>query len=124
MLAGAAYLIVAAVCGWPEGWNAAGIGFAVLRSAAMWLLSLGVMGVADAYLNKPSKALSYLGRAAYPVYLVHQTLLVAIAYFAVRTGLSATPQFIIIMLGSLAASVACFELCRHFRVTRFVPGIK
>lgn len=118
------YLVIAALYGWPEGWNAAGISYAILRNVAVWLLSLGVMGLADAYMNKPSMALAYFGRASYPVYLVHQTLLVAIAYYAVRIGLSATPQFIIIMLGSLAASVACFELCRHFKVTRFVLGIK
>lgn len=124
LLAGTAYLVIAALYGWPEGWNAAGISYAILRNVAVWLLSLGVMGIADAYLNKPTKALSYLGRASYPVYLVHQTLLVVIAYFVVRSSLPAAPQYIIIMLGSLAASVACFEICRHFKATRSVLGIK
>ena len=110
--------------GWPEGFNDAGISYAILRNVAVWLLSLGVMGLADAYMNKPSKALAYFGRASHPVYLVHQTLLVSITYYAVRTGLSATPQFIIIMLGSLATSVGCLKLCRHFKVTRFMLGIK
>ena len=124
LLSGIVYLVIAALYGWPEGWNAAGISYAILRNVAVWLLSLGVMAVADTCLNKPSKALSYFGRASYPVYLVHQTLLVVIAYFAVRLGVSAAPQVIIIMLGSLAVSVAGFEICRHFRVTRFMLGIK
>ncbi len=124
VMSSAAYLLIAAGIGWPEGWNAAGIGFAILRNLSMWLLCLGAMGIADAYLNKPSTALSYLSRASYPVYLVHQTLLVVIAHFAVRFGVAAAPEYLIIMLGTLAASVACFEICRHFTVTRFVLGIK
>jgi len=58
------------------------------------------------------------------VYLVHQTLLIVIAHFVVHTSLTPAPQFMIIMLGSLAASMACFELCRRFKTTRFLLGIK
>ena len=123
--ASTAYILIAAFFGWPaEGWNLAGIGFAFLRNLAVWLMALGLMGAADVYLNKPSKALNHLSRASYPVYLVHQTVLVVIAYFVVRSGLGPAPQYIVIMLGALAASVACYELCRRFRPTRFMLGIK
>jgi peptidoglycan/LPS O-acetylase OafA/YrhL len=118
------YILIGVFFGWLEGWNPAGIGFAFLRNLAVWLMALGLMGLADAYLNKPSKTLSYLSRASYPVYLVHQTVLVVIAHFVVHSGLGAAPQYIVIMLGSLVASVAWYELFRRFKPTRFMLGIK
>ncbi len=37
----------------------------------------GVFGFGYKYLNKPSKALSYLSKAAYPVYIIHMFVLYA-----------------------------------------------
>jgi membrane protein DedA with SNARE-associated domain len=58
------------------------------------------------------------------VYLVHQTVIVVIAYFVVRSNMDPAAQFVVIMAGALTASVACYELCRRFRPTRFILGIK
>jgi len=120
---GAKFTIIAAG-GWQDGYTLAGIGFALLNQLSAWLLILALMGIADAYLNRPSKALAYLSRASYPVYIVHQTLLIVIAYFVVQSTLSPTAQYLIIMAGTLAASLGIFELCRRFRPTRVVLGIK
>ncbi len=119
-----AYMLLAGFCGWPEDWSAASIGFSAMRNLSAWLMALGLMGVSDVYLNKPSKALAYLSRASYPVYLVHQTLIVVIAHFVIQSGLGAAPQFLLIMAGALAASPGIYEVCRRFRATRFMLGIK
>jgi glucans biosynthesis protein C len=124
LLAGGGMLALAATSGWLDGYSAIAIGFALLRELSAWLIILGLMGVSDTYLNKPSKALGYLSRASYPVYLVHQTLLIAIAYFALKTALLPAPLFLLIMLGTLAASLGVYEICRRFKATRVVLGIK
>jgi peptidoglycan/LPS O-acetylase OafA/YrhL len=124
VVASTAYILITAFFGWPVDWSPASIGFSFLRSLSVWLLTLGLLGVANAHLNKPSKALNYLSSASYPVYLVHQTVIVVIAYFVVRSNMDPAAQFIVIMSGALAASVACYALCRRFRPTRFILGIK
>lgn len=124
LLAGLGMFAIVITAGWQEGYTFAGIGFTLLRELSCWLLVLGLMGVADAHRNKPNKALIYLSRASYPVYLVHQTLLVIIAYFALKTALLPAPLFIVIMRGTLAASLGVYEVCRRFKATRFVLGIK
>jgi|AGTN01.2.fsa_nt_gi Acyltransferase family. len=124
LLAGGGMLALAATVGWQDGYTPAGIGFALLVQLSAWLIALGLMGVSDVYFNKPSGALSYLSRASYPVYLVHQTLLIGIAYFALKAPLAPAPLFLLIMLGTLAASLGVYEVCRRFGATRVALGIK
>ncbi len=124
LLTGAVMFLIASRFGWPDGYTLEGISFALLRNLSAWLLILGLLGVADTYLSRPIRALSYLNRASYPVYLVHQTLLLVVAYYVVMTDLPPALKFIVIAAGSLVVSVGCFEICRRFRVTRFLFGIK
>lgn len=121
---GAGMLAIAATAGWQEGYTAAGIGFALLRNLACWLMILALCGLADRYLNKPGKALSALNRASYPVYLVHQTLLLAAAYYIVMPDMPWPVKFAAITLASLALSWGCYTLCRRTKITRFMLGIK
>lgn len=117
-------LAIAATVGWPEGYTAEGIGFALLRNLSVWLIILALAGLADQYLNRESKALSILNRASYPVYIFHQTLLIAAAYFIVMLDVSWTVKFIAIALAAMALSWGCYEVFRRFSVTRFLIGIK
>jgi len=124
LLTASAKFILVATVGWQDGYTLAGIGFALLNQLSAWLMILALMGLADVYLNRPSKTLAYLSRASYPVYIVHQTVLVVIAYFVVKSSLAPTEQYLVIMLGTLIVSLGIFEVCRHFKATRIVLGIK
>lgn len=118
------YYIVAGSLNWPSGVNLTAGVVALFRNLAVWLIILALMGLADAYLNKPSPMLSYANRAAFPVYVLHQSVLIAIAYFVVAADLSPAVKYIAIMLGTLAACLAIYEVCRRFKATRFILGIK
>jgi peptidoglycan/LPS O-acetylase OafA/YrhL len=117
-------LTIGATVGWPEGYTAEGISFALLRNLAVWLMILVLIGLADRYLNKPSKVLDVLNRASYPVYIVHQTVLLAAAYFIVILDVSWVVKFAAIVLTAVGLSWGCYEICRRFKVTRFLMGIK
>ena len=41
----------------------------------------GVFGFGYKYLNKPGRTLSYLSKAAYPIYIIHMFVLYGGAYF-------------------------------------------
>ena len=51
-----------------------------LGSLETYVWILGILGIADRYLNRPSPLLSWLTRAAYPVYIVHFTFLFIAAH--------------------------------------------
>lgn len=119
-----AYLFVASGLDWPSGYTLLAGAVALFRNLCVWLIILALMGLADMYLCKPSPALSYAGRAAFPIYVLHQSVMMVIAYYIVRTGLSPAVKYTAIMLGTLAACLAIYEALRRFKATRFILGIK
>lgn len=118
------YVILASSLGWPGGYDLISAGIALLRNLCVWLLILALMGLADTYLNKPSRTLSYLNGASYPVYVLHQSVMMVVAYYVVAADLSPAMKYIAIALGTLAACMALYEGFRHLAPTRFILGIK
>ncbi len=119
-----AVLTIEATVGWLEGYTAEGIGFALLRNLSVWLIILALTGLADQYLNRESKALGILNRASYPVYIFHQTVLIAAAYFIVMLDVYWVVKYVAIVLATMALSWGGYEVSRRLRVTRFLIGIK
>ena len=61
-----------------------------LGMSATWLALVGLLGCGKCYLDRTSPALSYLAEGSYPVYILHQTVIVVIAFYLVghaRPGL-------------------------------------
>lgn len=119
-----AYLILTSSLNWPSGYTLLAAGIALLRNLTIWILILALMGLADTYLNKPSAALSYLSRASFPIYVLHQSVMMIVAYYIVSTDMSFVPKYISIILITLAGCVAIYEVCKRFKPTRFILGIK
>ncbi len=118
------YLMLVNALGWPDGINLISGAVALLRNLCVWLIILALMGLADTYLNKPAPALNYLNRASFPVYVLHQSVMMVVAYFVVATGFSPAVKFLAIMIGTLALSLLFYELFRHIAPMRFILGIK
>ncbi|AVR44588.1 glucan biosynthesis protein [Christiangramia fulva] len=53
--------------------------FISVINTGSWMLTL--FGYASKYLNKSRQSLSYANRAVYPFYILHQTIIVVVAYF-------------------------------------------
>ncbi|MHB0886848.1 MAG: acyltransferase family protein [Bacillota bacterium] len=106
-------------------WSAVSILLAFLRDLTLWLTLTALVGYGRRYLNRPHPWLPYLNRAAYPVYIVHQTVLVVIAFFVVRTGLGVGLKFTLIAVLSFLGSLGVYELIiRRTAVTRWLLGVK
>lgn len=118
------YLVIASSLGWPQKVDLLGASMALLRNLTVWLIILTLLGLADAYLNKPGKALTYLNRASFPVYVLHQSVMMIVAYYVVSMDLSPAVKFIAIMLVTLVACYALYEVFRRIPPARFILGIK
>lgn len=103
-------------------WQSVTLGF-VRNLYGMGAL-LCMLAFAQRYLNRGGKVLDYLNQAAFPVYILHQSVMMVIAYFVVQWSIGISGKFIFIMISSLAASVALFEICRHVPPLRVILGIK
>ncbi|MFE6622335.1 acyltransferase family protein [Streptomyces sp. NPDC057740] len=73
----------------------------------------------------PSRAMVYLGIAALPVYVLHQPVVVALAYGVVGRPAPIVIKYAAIVAGSLAVIVVLYEcLVRRTRLTRLLFGMR
>lgn len=118
------YFMLMVRLGWPSGYTVLAGAMALFRNIAVWLALLALLGFADAHFYKPSAALDYLNRASFPVYVLHQSVMMVVAFFVVAWDIPVGMKFVVIMLCSLAASLMGYEVFRRFGATRFILGIK
>ncbi len=62
--------------------------------------------------------------AVLPVYVLHQTVIVAIAFAVVSYPIPAGLKYVIVAMSSLVVTLALFQLVRRTQTTRFLFGMK
>lgn len=87
-----------------------------------WLLT--VMAWAAALLNRNSRALSYMNKAILPWYVLHQTLIVLLAWYLSQLGMNDGLEAAMVVAGTVVGCAAGYELIRRFSLTRFLFGLK
>jgi glucan biosynthesis protein C len=97
---------------------------ALLRNLNTWLWVLALLGLARRYLYFGNRLLAYTGQASYPVYILHQTVIVVIGYYLIHTSLGVAPKYLLIVLASSAVIFLIYDLLvRRMRLTRFLFGM-
>ncbi|WP_405206569.1 acyltransferase family protein [Aquimarina sp. LLG6339-5] len=87
-----------------------------------WIFS--IFGFCHQYLNKPSKILSYLSKAAYPVYIIHMIVLYLAAKFILPLNLPALIAFVLITLITFIGCYLLYEfLIRRIPILRPLFGL-
>ncbi|WP_134703407.1 acyltransferase family protein [Ammoniphilus sp. YIM 78166] len=103
----------------------AGILLPYLRSLNTWLTLIVILGYGHQWMNFPHKCLAYFNEAAFPVYILHQTVLVVVGYYVLPLNLGVYPMFILIMVLTLVLSVLLYEwIIKRTAVMRWLFGVK
>ncbi len=90
-----------------------------------WVCVLALLGAGHALFNRQNKVLRYANEGAYPFYLLHQTVIIAVAYVVVRWNLGLWPKYGLVLAGSFALTLGLYELVvRRFNPIRFLFGLK
>ncbi|MBL4869932.1 MAG: acyltransferase family protein [Robiginitomaculum sp.] len=90
-----------------------------------WLCILAFLGLAQKYLNRPSRALTYMTEAIFPWYILHQTIIIMAGYSLTRQGLSVGVEFILVTLATIAGCAIGNEfLIRRWTWIRPLFGLK
>lgn len=87
-----------------------------------WIVA--ALGYANQHLSKSSKWRVYFNQAVYPFYIVHQTIIVILAYYLYDAGISDLIKFIILLIGTFGGSWLLFEIVKRTTLTRILFGIK
>ena len=98
-------------------------GYSVLYVVTGWTGVLALMGAGRHLADRTNTFTAYMGAAAYPVYIIHQAILVAIAYYVVKLKIPPALQFLAIVIFSVLLTFACYEILRRMPGVRALFGI-
>jgi hypothetical protein len=91
----------------------------------VWMMIVGLLGLFHRYADRTNAAYAYTTEAAYPFYILHQTMIVLLAYFVVQWGTGIPLKFTVIAGGAFLVSVAVYEVAvRRWDPVRFLFGMK
>jgi peptidoglycan/LPS O-acetylase OafA/YrhL len=99
-------------------------GLTLLLFGSVWLVIIGAIGLGRRYLDKPSNALSYLGEASYPVYILHQTVIVVLAWYVVQMPGPWASQWFVLLILSLTVTFGLYEVVRRIPALRSLFGLR
>jgi glucan biosynthesis protein C len=90
-----------------------------------WCCLIAILGYGKQFLGFTNKFLKYTGEASYPMYILHQTVIIFIAYFVVQWDSGPLFKYAIIVVASLAATTLLYDLLvKRFNLTRFLFGMR
>ncbi|NHZ41411.1 acyltransferase family protein [Massilia aquatica] len=88
-----------------------------------WNAMLAAIGFAHRHLNRDSANRRYLAQAVFPVYIVHQTLIVVIAHAIQPAKLAPGLEALVLVVLTLCLSFAVADIVRRSRLLRPLFGI-
>jgi glucans biosynthesis protein C len=92
---------------------------------APWFFLVAILGYGRRFLSFTNRRLEYAAQASYPVYILHQTVIVAVAFFVVQWQTGPAAKFVAIVVLSLLTSLLVYDaLVRRVNVLRFLFGMK
>lgn len=90
-----------------------------------WLWVFALVGYGKRYLNRPMPGTNYINQSIYPFYILHQTIIVILAYYVVSTDDSPAFKWFFLTLTTFFISMLMIHLfIRPFAITRFLFGMK
>ncbi len=96
----------------------------LLVSFDQWLWILAVLGLGHHFLNRPSPVLRYMNDAILPWYMLHQTLIVLLAFWLAPLALQQGLEAVLLIGGTVAGCALGYELVRRSRIGRLLFGLK
>ena len=90
--------------------------------SANWMLAALSLGAA--FLNKPSKLLSYMSSAVYPVYIVHMPIQFFFCSLIFPLSITASLKLIIVLSCTYAGSFLVYEIVKRIKWIRLLFGMK
>jgi glucan biosynthesis protein C len=88
-----------------------------IKTTNAWCILLSLFGYAYVYLQFSNRFLTYANEAVYPFYILHQTVIIVLAYPLIHSSLPITLKFSYL---AVATFLVCLVLY-HFLIKRFNP---
>jgi glucan biosynthesis protein C len=93
-------------------------------AACGWCWTGFALFIAMRYLDRDSKVLHYGLTANLPFFVIHQPVILAIAYFVVQWEATIALKLLVVILGAFAVSIALTELVKRAGILQVLFGMK
>jgi cbb3-type cytochrome oxidase subunit 3 len=99
--------------------------FEIFQAVNTWAWVLVLLGLGKRYLNFPHTVLTYLNEGSYPIYVLHQTVIVVVGFYFLQWQINVVAKFGLITLTSTFLIFSLYEVAvKQTGVTRFLFGMK
>lgn len=110
----------------PE-WGADWLSYAHLSlfpiTAWCWIFTF--VGYAKRYLNKKHRIQNYINEAVYPFYILHQTIIIIVVYYVIKTSEPVLNKFLFTFITSFILVICIYHLfIKPYALMRFLFGMK
>ncbi|MFZ5644497.1 MAG: acyltransferase family protein [Bacillota bacterium] len=107
------------------GYNPFNLAMLGLNGFITWCWILAILGFGRVYLNRTNSFLKYTAEASFPFYILHQTIIILLAYYIVQYNWPIALKFVVINILSFSITLACYDLLvKRIKVLRFLFGMK
>ncbi|MES2899972.1 MAG: acyltransferase family protein [Pseudomonadota bacterium] len=89
-----------------------------------WCAIVAVCGFAHRHLNRDNAQRRYLTEAVFPVYILHQSLIVTLAHWLKSAGIAPATEGLMLIVLTLCISFGVFELVRRSALLRPLFGLE
>jgi peptidoglycan/LPS O-acetylase OafA/YrhL len=89
-----------------------------------WCWLIAIYGYGKKFLTKPNSVIKYLSKIALPMYIIHLTVIIIIAYYVLQWQANIAVKFLVIFISSLFITILLCELIKTNNVTRFIFGMR
>ena len=96
--------------------------YLLVTESQCWILSVFAFGYR--YLNRGGKALTYLSRAAYPVYILHMFFLFLGSALIFPLAIPVQLQFVLVLLFTLGGCLLSYEIIKRIKWVRVLFGLR
>jgi peptidoglycan/LPS O-acetylase OafA/YrhL len=96
----------------------------VMANVFTWTWLMTFLGFGRQHLSFSNPLIRWARDASYPVYILHQTVIIVIAYFAIRQPWSPWAKYWLVLLATLVSCVLMYEVIRRVAPLRFIFGMR
>ena len=90
-----------------------------------WFFILALLAYGRRFLNFSNRFLKYFSEGDYPIYILHNTIIIIIAFFVVEWGINIGAKYAIIVTSSFIVTVLAYDIIvKRTGITRFLFGMK
>ncbi len=102
-----------------------GAGEAVLAKLFTWVWLLVFLGYGKRWLSFSNVSLRYLRQASYPVYILHQTVIIMLGYLVIQQPWSWQAKYLVVCALTVLICFGLYEgLIRRWGLLRVLFGLK